>query len=96
MSTKEECIIDIYDDILKLSDEKTANIVYQTIKLDILIKERIRASHELQINQDNDEYDSDGNIDYDGIGLQSVRSCHFKESRIPNVTDNIKDTNANY
>ena len=38
MATKEECIIDIYDDILKLSDEKTANIVYQTIKLDILIK----------------------------------------------------------
>lgn len=38
MATKEECIIDIYDDILKLSDQKIADIVYQIIKNDILIK----------------------------------------------------------
>ena len=38
MSTKEECIIYIYEDILKLSDENIASLVYQTIKNDILIK----------------------------------------------------------
>lgn len=47
-----------------------------------MIKERKYIPTNIKINKSNNEEDSDGNIDYDSIGLESIRSCHYREFKI--------------
>lgn len=60
--------------------------------MDILVKEKINVPLKIESNNYNNEIDSDGNIDYDSIGLESIRSCHFKESKIQ---ANLQNRNKN-
>ncbi len=55
------------------------NLTQHIEKLEILVKERIFIPQNFDIKKLNED-DSDGNIDYDSIGLESIRSCHYKES----------------
>jgi len=65
-------------------------------KLDILVKEKIYVPPKEQIINYDKEIDSDGNIDYDSIGLQSIRSCHFKDSKIQANVNNVNNVNKNF
>lgn len=64
------------------------------------MKERIYVQPKIIENDPDGEIDSDGNIDYDSIGLESIRSCHYKDSKIQslnlnNIFNNSYDTDFN-